>query len=103
MIAGVLVVVATLLIVNTIVQYLRQHNACRRKDYISALPPVHFRHSSVMDEEAVLLLNDTDEPHSSQQTEEQSPPLSVGSTGNDQLQADASPVLQEQPSSSSNS
>ena len=86
-IAGVLVVLVTLLAINAIIQYLRQHNICRRKDYVSALPPVHFKPSSVMDEEEVLLLNDTEEPHSPPpQAKEPSPPLVLASTDTDELQ-----------------
>ena len=105
MIAGVLVVLVTLLAINAIIQYLRQHNICRRKDYVSALPPVHFKPStSAVDEEAVLLLNDTDEPHSPPQNKEQPPPLTVASTDTDQLQGNSLPQIKDQlPSSVGNS
>ena len=89
MIAGVLVILVTLLAINTIIQYLRQHNICRRKDYVSALPQVHFKPSSAMDEETVLLLNDTEEPHSPPQAEEQSTPLTIACNDTDQLQRDS--------------
>ena len=102
MIAGVLVILVTLLAVNAVVQYLRQHNICRRKDYVSALPQVHFKPSSAVDEEAVLLLNDTEEPHSPTQAEERSPPLTIASNDTDQLQENSqSPTIDQLPNSNS--
>ena len=103
MISGVIVLLVTLLAINAIIQYLRQHNICRKKDYVSALPPVHFKPTtSAMDEEEALLLNDSDEPHSPLQTKEQTPPLTIASTDTDRLQGNSPPLIKDQlPSNSS--